>query len=85
MSSHLDSYVSSGNSPTQSSPDFLVENHGSIFLLRPRTESARDWLEENIGHGNGYQPYWPTVVIVHRYVAAILEGIRKEGLVAVSR
>ena len=32
-----------------SSPDFVVENHGSIFLLRPITPSAISWVEEHIG------------------------------------
>jgi hypothetical protein len=66
------------------SPDFSVENHGSIFLLRPLSVSAELWVHENIGKENGFQPYWPAVVIEHRYVGAILEGISSEGL-AVSR
>ncbi len=41
MSSHSDSFVASGNSPTE--PDFVVENHGSIFLLRPLSPAAESW------------------------------------------
>ncbi len=77
MSSHNDSFVASGSSPT---PDFLCENHGSIFLLRPLTPSATSWLEEHIGQDNGFQPYWPTCVIEHRYIWPILEGIQNDGL-----
>ncbi len=33
-----DSFVASGSSPT---PDFELQNHGSIFLLIPQTISAR--------------------------------------------
>jgi hypothetical protein len=83
MSSHNDSFVDSGSSPTQSGrtpPDFLVENHGSIFLLKPLTPSATSWVEECIGQGNGYQPYFPTVVVEPRYVADIVEGIQNDGL-----
>jgi hypothetical protein len=44
MSSHSDSFAASGSSPTREAfqipPDFLVENHGSIFLLRPQNEQA---------------------------------------------
>ena len=84
MSSHNDSFAASGSSPTQSAseipPDFLVENYFSIFLLKPLTESARVWLEENITADNGFQPYWPTVVVEHRYIANIVEGIRNDGL-----
>ena len=77
MSSHNDSFVASGSSPTV---DFLFEDHGSIFLLRPLTPSATSWLEEHIGQDNGFQPYWPTCVIEHRYIWPILEGIQNDGL-----
>jgi hypothetical protein len=61
--------------------DFKVENHGSIFLLRPDTEAAKSWVEEHIGEANGYQPYWPNVVIEPRYVGDIVNGITADGLV----
>ena len=84
MSSHSDSFVRSGNSPTHSVSknlsDFLVENHGIIFLLIPLNDSARAWVDEYIGRDNGFQPYWPTVVVAHRYISAIVEGIRNDGL-----
>ena len=78
MSSHNDSFVASGNSPTA---DFELQNHGSIFLLIPQTSSAGAWIDEHIGSGNGIQPYYPTVVVEHRYIAAIAEGIIADGLV----
>ena len=82
MSSN-DSFVSSGNSPTDSGempPDFRVENHGSIVLLRPLTPSAASWVEGHIGQENGFQPYFPTVVVEPRYIADIVEGIQGDGL-----
>jgi len=85
MSSQSDSFVASGNSPTHSEkipPDFVVENHGSIFLLRPLTPTARSWVDEHIGD-NGYQPYYPTVVVEHRYIADIVRGAGADGLVVV--
>jgi hypothetical protein len=60
--------------------DFVVENHSSIFLLRPYTDAGRRWVEENIGSENGYQPYWPTVVVEHRYIGDIVAGIQNDGL-----
>ncbi len=77
MSSHSDSFAASGSSPTV---DFLCESHGGIFLLRPLSPLATSWLEELIGRDNGFQPYWPTCVIEHRYIGPILEAIRDEGL-----
>ena len=35
--------------------DIVVENHGSIFLLRPISDSGRVWIEENIGQQNGFK------------------------------
>ena len=77
MSSHSDSFAASGSSPTI---DFLCENHGSIFLLKPLTPSATSWVEEHIGQDNGYQPYFPTIVVEHRYIADIVAGIHNDGL-----
>lgn len=73
----------SGSSPTRKtvpSADFFLENHGSILLLRPQTDSARIWVADHIGKDNGFQPYWPTVVVEHRYIADIVAGIKNDGL-----
>lgn len=83
MSSHNDSFAASGSSPTQSAseipPDFLVENHSSIFLLRPISPAGFAWIEEHlppdrITFGNA-------VVIEPRYLWAILAGLQDDGLV----
>ena len=60
--------------------DFTVQNEGSIILLHPDTELAIRWVKNNIGQANGYQPYWPTVVVEHRYIAQIVDGIQLDGL-----
>jgi len=84
MSSHTDSFVASGSSPTEGDsptpPDFRLENHFSIFLIRPLNEAATAWLEDNIDAAGSFQPYWPTVVVETPYVADVLEGIRNDGL-----
>jgi hypothetical protein len=76
MSSHNDSFAASGTSPTR---DFQVENHGSIFLLIPQSVSARAWIDDHIGKENGFQPHYPTVVVEHRFIADIVEGIQNDG------
>ena len=80
MSSHSDTFSVSGSSPTVVETDFSVENHGSIFLLRPLSTMARNWVEEHIRENNGFQPYYPTVVVEHRYIHEIVAGIRADGL-----
>lgn len=74
---HVNEFESSGTSP---SVNFTIRDEGSILLLTPRTELARNWTDEHIGRDNGFQPYYPTIVIEPRYVIAILEGIRVAGL-----
>lgn len=68
------------SNPTVAIPDFDFENHGSLALLRPLTETGRAWINENVTR-EGFQPWWPTVIIEARYLRTILEGIVDSGLV----
>jgi hypothetical protein len=77
MSSHRDSFVASGSSPTET--DFICENHGSIFLLRPASPAALSWVEENLLPDR--MTFCDAVVIEPRYVWAILVGLQEDGLV----
>lgn len=81
MSSHNDSFVASGSSPAEDGPDFRCENHGSVFLLFPLTQSAHSWIEEHVP--SDAQRLGNAVVIEHRYVWTILAGIQDSGLTVV--
>jgi hypothetical protein len=52
MSSHTDSFVASGSSPSKvdspTPPDFLLENHFSIFLLSPISPAGFAWIQEHL-------------------------------------
>lgn len=61
--------------------DFQLSNQGTISLLIPQTDSAHQWAELNIGQDNGCQLLWPTIVVEHRYIDNIIEGIQSDGLV----
>lgn len=61
--------------------DLIVQNHGSLVLLIPRTEAGRNWVDENIGPDNGFQPYYPEVISEPRYVPAIIGGAGDDGLI----
>jgi hypothetical protein len=76
MSSHSDSFSASGSSPTQ--PDFMVENHGSIFLLQPLSPAANSWIEENLPED--HLTFGGAVVVEHRYIADIVHGAKASGL-----
>jgi hypothetical protein len=69
-----DSFVASGTSPTS---DFEIENHQSIFLLRPLTPAAESWIEEFLPQDR--MSFGSAVVVEHRYIADIVEGIRNDG------
>ena len=76
MSSHNDSFVASGSSPQF---DLAFENHGSLFLIRPLSESGQQWLDENVGDENTLT-FGGAVVCESRYVEAIFLGAQSEGL-----
>ena len=76
MSSHSDSFVASGSSPTE--PDFFCENHGSIFLLRPASPAAHSWISDHLPDDR--MTFGNAIVVEHRYIWAILEGIQSDGL-----
>ncbi len=62
--------------------DFTVRREGALVLLVPNTKLGINWANHNIGADNGYQPYWPTVILEERYIDNVLAGIAKLGLVA---
>jgi hypothetical protein len=61
-------------------PDVVIRDEGSVVLLEPQSDEGRNWLDENIGKDNGFQPYWPTVVCECRYVEDIVDGMIDSGL-----
>jgi len=57
--------------------DFQIENHGSIWLVRPMTTTCREWLEENT------EGMWfgGALAVEPRYVADLVAGMEEEGFV----
>lgn len=60
--------------------DLLVENHGSIFLLRPLTDVAHDWVDTHLPDDATW--FCGAVVVEHRYIGPIVGGAIGDGLVA---
>jgi hypothetical protein len=61
-------------------PHIVIENYGSIVLLRPATAAGREWLEANCDW-SGYQPFsGGTLLCEPRYVADIEAGAREACL-----
>jgi len=59
-------------------PDFTVKNEGSLVLLEPFSDQARDWVDEHISENA--QWYFGAVVVEHRYIEPIIEGIQEDGM-----
>jgi hypothetical protein len=75
-----DSVIPFKRRPQMAKQDFTVENHGSVVIIRPNTPAGIDWANENIGAGNGFQPYWPAMLFEPRYVDQVISGIKADGL-----
>jgi hypothetical protein len=58
--------------------DFRVENHGSLVLVFPITQDAKDWLDENV---RGEQQWFGSGLAVEpRYIADLIAGMYEAGL-----
>jgi len=69
-------------SATSSDLDFKLENCGSLFLLRPLSSAAKEWMREHLPLDAPETQFWgEAIVIESRYVAPIVDGIVGDGLV----
>ena len=61
--------------------DCTVRNAGRLFSLNPSTEKADAGGEEKVGSNDETQ-FWGQkgIVIEHRYIQPIIEGILEDGL-----
>lgn len=59
--------------------DILVENCGSIFLLRPLTDEAADWLLDHTADDAMFMG--DALAVEPRFVEAIVVGAQEDGLV----
>ena len=57
-----------------------MRNEGSIVVLRPISDNGEEWIMENVDPTEGYQPYYPTLIVEHRYVEEIVGGMTADGL-----
>lgn len=66
-------------SPAAPVIDFEVQNHGSIFLLCPLTDSARAWVEEHLPED--VLTFGRGICVEHRFISNIVHGIQDAGFV----
>jgi len=59
--------------------DVIVWNGGSgLMLVRPVTDRAEQWIKENVQEDA--QWYGPALVVEWRYLEALVDGMRADGL-----
>ena len=80
---HKNPFSASGSSPTEAKPDFICENHGSIFPLRPISPAAFEWIDSSLSSDR--QTFGDAVAVEARFVWPIILGIQDSGLSVVPR
>ena len=70
------------SSPAVDTPDFVLENHGSLFLHRPLNSAAKEWIQNHLPVDSPETQFWGDAIVIEpRYVAPIVDGIIGDGLV----
>jgi hypothetical protein len=59
--------------------DAHIENHGTIFLVRPVSSMACDWITANVSEDSQY--FGSALVVEHRYIGDLFRGMVDAGLV----
>lgn len=59
--------------------DARVYNEDSIFLVEPVSPAAWTWLTDNVG--DNVQYFGGNLVVEHRYIGPLVEGMLEDGLV----
>lgn len=62
----------------ESNIEFILQGGESAYILKPMSDRVVIWVDENIGPDNGFQSYFPVVVIERRYIGAIVEVLQPE-------
>lgn len=57
--------------------DFLIVDHGSVIIVRPMTDSAKDWVLDNVDYDSGTFGFG--VPVEPRYFPDLLAGIQDAG------
>ena len=61
--------------------DFTVNNQGTIFILTGITDSCKAWIEEHVGNDETQAWGKDGIVVEHRYIQDIVNGLQAEGFV----
>lgn len=59
--------------------DYIIENHGTIFLFRPQNEAAAKNLRDNVEDTAGWMG--TALAVEHRFAFDLAKQLREEGWV----
>lgn len=59
--------------------DYLIENHGSIILLRPTNAYARQFLSESVD--SEAQWFAGALAVEPRYLGPLVNNLQEEGFI----
>ena len=59
-------------------PDLTVENHGSIFILRPETDAGTNWCNDHLP--DDCPMLGMQYCIEHNFIGDIVQGAINDGL-----
>jgi hypothetical protein len=59
--------------------DFSVTDHGTLVAISPLTDTAREWIDENVV-SEGWQWMGGSLFVEHRYAEDLVSGMVDAGL-----
>lgn len=70
-------------SPEPNQPaDFIVETHGSIYLLRPMNDRAKQYLKATVD-AEPYMYFGEALAVERRYISEIVRGAIEDGYIVI--
>ena len=64
---------------TETKPDVLVRNEGTVFLFCPLTPRAKEWIDAHVRSDAHW--FGNALVVEHRYAWGLAQVMKDEGLV----
>ena len=62
--------------------DVRISNQGTMWMFTPLTNTAKEWVEENLDL-ESWQKMGDSFAVDHRPAAALAEGMQEAGLIVV--
>ena len=59
--------------------DVHIAGGGSVYLVIPLTDAAREWIEENVGGETTW--FGDGLAVEHGYIDDLVDGMAGDGLV----